>query len=80
MVFDLPFFVSSLPTRPILGIVSELSVSLSATTKGGSKTTPYFGMSGAGKNCTQQNNPLRDCVTERGRRVHRGKTGHLTRI
>jgi hypothetical protein len=44
MVFDLPFFVSSLPTRPILRVVSVPNVSLSATTKGGSKTSPYFGM------------------------------------
>jgi hypothetical protein len=49
MVFDLPFFVSSLSTRPILRIVSELDVSLSTTTKGGSKTSPYFGMSNAGR-------------------------------
>jgi hypothetical protein len=32
-------------------------------TEGGSKTSPYFGMSNAGKNCTPQNNTLRNSVT-----------------
>ena len=45
MVFDLPLFRLEPINHANLGIVSTLDVSPSATADGGSKTTPYFGIS-----------------------------------